>query len=168
MMRFGPWGAPPAYRPESLVSETVGGVPDPAKTETIAMFVSAVVGHFIVVLDLWLLELKYGPSPHRSSFVDPLDTYSGCLERAIATTLIFYAPNYLAAFVGGWIALKFALTWQRRKGGEGEGKEKEDQIIRRSFIALTGNVVSFAFAILVGVIFHPQALVVWSSSPIPL
>ena len=34
-------------------------------------------------------------------FLDPLDFWLAVLSRAVATTLILYAPRYLAAFIGG-------------------------------------------------------------------
>lgn len=127
----------------------------------IATALSAVIGHLIVALTLWLTEWWYRIK--RRSYFEPLDIWIGLLERAIATTLVFYAPMYLAPFIGGWVVLKFALAWQRERP-----TIETEEAITRSFISLSGNVMSFASAIVIGVLLHPQALDAWSSSLILL
>jgi hypothetical protein len=63
----------------------------------------------------------------------------GCVERAVATTLILYASgHYLPQFIGAWVTLKFAASWSRYKGI----KYAEGHII-----GLIGSVLSFGFAI---------------------
>lgn len=74
----------------------------------------------------------------------------GGTERAVATTLLIWAPKLLAGFVAGWVVLKVAANWQRQPGAEfGE----------RHLLALVGSVVSFTVAIVAGLIYRPQALV---------
>jgi hypothetical protein len=74
----------------------------------------------------------------------------GATERAVALTLVLLAPPYLASFIGGWVLLKFAIGWQREK--------HSDEVARGSFVALIGNVLSFAIAIAIGVYLNPDAL----------
>ena len=67
----------------------------------------------------------------------------------MATTLVVLAPSYLAPFVGGWIALKYAANWQ-----------KKDELHARenSLLALIGTFWSFAIAIAAGCFINPEAL----------
>lgn len=82
-------------------------------------------------------------------FWDPLDFWLGGTERAVATTLILYAPRYLAAFIGGWIALKFAANWKRHTG---------PKYGRPSLVFLIGNVLSFAAAIAATLYMRPDLI----------
>ena len=66
------------------------------------------------------------------------------------------APSYLPSFIGGWVLLKFAIGWQREKHG--------NQVAEQSFLALIGNVLSFAIAIAVGAFVNPHALQVWATT----
>jgi hypothetical protein len=92
---------------------------------------------------------------------EPLDLWLGGAERAIATTLVFYAPKYLVVFIGAWVALKLALGWQRRAGST----RVPEEVITRSLLSLAGSATSFAIAAVVGVLFHREALDAWSTSP---
>ena len=85
-----------------------------------------------------------------------LDLFVGSTERAVALTLVLYSPPYLAAFIGGWVVLKFAIGWQRRPEGEEVGQS--------SLLALIGNVLSFAISIAVGLYLNPGALAVWATA----
>jgi hypothetical protein len=67
--------------------------------------------------------------------------------------LVLWAPPYLPPFIDGWVLLKFAIGWQRQKYG--------DEVATGSFLALIGNVLSFAIAIGVGVVLNPAALDIW-------
>jgi hypothetical protein len=80
--------------------------------------------------------------------------YGGAVERLVALTLVLWAPPYLPSFIGGWVLLKFAIGWQR----EGYGGKDEDEVAKGRFLALIGNVLSFAIAIGVGVFLNPAAL----------
>jgi hypothetical protein len=102
-------------------------------------FVDAVCLYFI----RWLV-LKRGP------FIDGSVIIVGVTERAVALTLVLFAPPYLASFIGGWVLLKFAIGWQREK--------HSDEVAKGSFVALIGNVISFAIAIAIGVVLNPDAL----------
>jgi hypothetical protein len=66
-----------------------------------------------------------------------LDLWLGSAERIVATTLILFQPRYLAPFIGGWVALKFAANWR-------PPVDKDEPI---SQVSLVGSVVSFAVAI---------------------
>ena len=50
------------------------------------------------------------------------DLYVGIAERFVAIVLTVWCIPSLPAFIGGWIALKFAVNWKRRerknKGGD--------------------------------------------------
>ena len=126
----------------------------------IAVFLSVVIGHLILAPTMRGME-RWQRLKQRRVF-EPLDLWIGSLERATATTLVFYAPKYLAAFIGGWVVLKFALGWQRQGAGRARIPE---EVVTRSFLSLGGNVISFAIAIVVGVLAHPDALDAWSGSP---
>ncbi|MFZ0149120.1 MAG: hypothetical protein WBG18_23230 [Xanthobacteraceae bacterium] len=129
----------------------------------IATVISVVGGHLILIPTMGWMERWYRLKQRRR--FEPLDLWVGGLERAVATTLVFYAPKYLATFIGGWVVLKFALGWQRERAGRVHAPEV---VITRSFLALGGNVISFGIAVVVGVLFHPASLDVWSeASPIP-
>jgi formate/nitrite transporter FocA (FNT family) len=50
----------------------------------------------------------------------------GCVERAVATTLILYASgHYLPQFIGAWIAFKFAAGWSRYQGTKGPSTRRD-------------------------------------------
>ena len=55
-------------------------------------------------------------------------------ERAVATTLVAFAPSYLATFIGGWVALKFAANWKRQS-------DNDPASAQGSLLFLIGNVV---------------------------
>ena len=124
----------------------------------------ALGGHLIISPIMRSMERLLRLRPRR--LFEPLDLWVGGAERAVATTLVFYAPKYLAAFIGGWVVLKFALGWQRERAGT---LRVPEVVVTHSFLALGGNVISFAIAILIGVLLHPQSLNTWaeSSPPIP-
>jgi hypothetical protein len=90
----------------------------------------------------------------RPPFSDWPAFLGGAVERAVALTLVLLAPAYLPSFIGGWVLLKFAIGWQRQRNG--------DEVARGSFLALIGNVLSFAIAIWVGVLLNPKALEIWA------
>jgi hypothetical protein len=80
-----------------------------------------------------------------------LDLFVGSAERAVALTLVLWAPPNLATFIGGWVLLKFAIGWQRQPKG--------DAVVEQSsLLALIGNVLSFAIAIAVGLYLNRAAL----------
>jgi hypothetical protein len=97
----------------------------------------------------WLVLEK-----ERPPFSDWPACLGGVVERAVALTLVLYAPPYLPPFIGGWVLLKFAIGWQRQEYG--------DAVAKGSFLALIGSVLSFAIAIGVGVLLNPAALDIWA------
>jgi len=103
-----------------------------------------VVGNYAVAYFLFLLKWSLGLDTR--PIVERMASFIG--QRAVALTLFLLAPHYLAAFIGGWVLLKFALGWQRTPfvyklavGGQ---------------VALIGNVFSFAIAIAGGYYLHPE------------
>jgi hypothetical protein len=92
----------------------------------------------------WLVSLATDPFIEWSGFL------IGSIERAVALTLMIWAPRYLVTFVGGWVLLKFAIGWQRTP--------LNARIVRGSLLALIANVLSFAIAIAGGLYLNPAAL----------
>ena len=56
---------------------------------------------YVMLLIRWLVGLDIRPIIEWSGF------WIGFTERAVALTLVIWAPRYLATFIGGWILLKF-------------------------------------------------------------
>jgi len=89
-------------------------------------------------------------------FFKVIDLWVGGTERAVATTLVLFAPHYLPGFIGGWVVLKFAANWQRQPNEPG--------VAQKSLAALVGSIFSFAVAIGAGlycgpVLRHPAELI---------
>ena len=82
----------------------------------------------------------------------PVDFWVGTTERLVAMALLCHAPQYLAAFIGGWIALKFAANWKRLDN------KTDPTVAQGSLLSFVGNVVSFSFAIVVGAYLCPDGL----------
>ena len=111
-----------------------------------AYFLTCGVGWFAVACAMWVMR-RLVLKGSRPPFTDWAAFFGGATERAVALTLVLMAPSYLPAFIGGWVLLKFAIGWQREKNG--------DEVSEQSFLALIGNVMSFAIAIAIGVL--PQS-----------
>jgi hypothetical protein len=110
--------------------------------------VSVFGGWLVVGGVMYLVRRQIGyPRP----FYKPLDLWLGGVERAIATTLTIFAPNLLAAFVGGWVVLKMATNWQR---------SSEPNASQLGLAALIGSAFSFSVAIAVGLALYPASLAV--------
>jgi hypothetical protein len=107
-----------------------------------------IVGNYFVAFCMflmrWLVSLATDPFIEWSGFL------IGSIERAVALTLMIWAPRYLVTFVGGWVLLKFAIGWQRTP--------LNARIVRGSLLALIANVLSFAIAIAGGLYLNPAAL----------
>ncbi|MDT0506716.1 hypothetical protein [Novosphingobium sp. MMS21-SN21R] len=73
----------------------------------------------------------------------------GGTERAIATTLMIFAPEQLALFIGGWTAAKIAAGWSRLQGAE---------YTVGHLTALIGSAWSFAIAIGIGAWANPDSV----------
>lgn len=119
-----------------------------------AYFLACVVGWLAVACALYVMRwlvLK----ERRPPFIEWSAFLGGATERAVALTLVLTAPPYLPAFIGGWVLLKFAIGWQR---------STSDEVAEQSFLALIGNVISFAIAIAIGVLLNPKALEVWATA----
>ena len=115
-------------------------------------FVSLVVGYVIVGLCLYGMRKTALRGPFKiREFFKWLDLWVGCAERFVATTLLAFAPAYLAAFIGGWVGLKFAAGWHREKSSKGT-------ITQTRLLALVGSILSFVIAIAAGLIIKPDAL----------
>jgi hypothetical protein len=111
-------------------------------------FLVLVVGNYVVayimLLMRWLVALDTRPIIEWSGFL------IGLTERAVALTLVAWAPRYLAPFIAGWVLLKFAIGWQRTP--------LNPRIALGSVLALIANVVSFAIAIAGGLYLNDKAL----------
>jgi hypothetical protein len=79
-------------------------------TYVIAYFTACVGGYVIVGAYLYCVRRVLGM---KSKSFQLLDLLVGCTERAVALTLVLWAPPYVPTFIGGWVLLKFALGWQR-------------------------------------------------------
>jgi hypothetical protein len=102
----------------------------------------------------WLL-LQIRKHTKQKDKAHPLDFWIGATERTITTTLVIFAPPYVAPFIGAWVAFKIAANWQRLKNS--------DKTRKGTLIALVGNALSFSTAILCGLIVNPGALHVWAT-----
>jgi hypothetical protein len=112
-------------------------------------------GWLVVAVCLYVMRWLVLPELNWSKFSDWPAFFGGAVERAVALTLVLWAPPYLASFIGGWVLLKFAIGWQR--------EERSEAVAKGSFLALIGNVISFAIAIAGGVLLNPKALEIWAT-----
>jgi hypothetical protein len=115
-------------------------------------------GFFWVGACMWLMRKvvgdgEAGGDKYKSFRI--LDLLVGGTERLVATTLVWFAPTYLASFIGGWTALKFAANWKRQSSDD-------DWVSTGSLLFLIGSVLSFAVAIGSGLYLNPEALTVWA------
>jgi len=118
-----------------------------------AAFLISIIGGLIVVTAvIKLMRLTTG---HKDPAIEWSVVWVGTTERIVTTALVIWAPKYVASFIGAWMAMKLAANWQREKN------TKETRL--GTMLALVGNVVSFAVAILAGLIANPNALTVWQS-----
>src|SRR6478672_2706685 len=79
-----------------------------------AYVLSVIVGHFVAGEGMQLMRKVATPClPRKRKWID---VFLGSTERAIATTLVIGAPSQLSLFIGGWVALKMAVNWQRKAG----------------------------------------------------
>jgi hypothetical protein len=129
-----------------------------------AYLVVCLGGHYVVAaLMYWMRRITL----KLPRFWDWSVFFTGITERAVALTLVLFAPPYLASFIGG---LKFAANWKRRDPYKESTLAEEiqgtvvDQVAQGSMLFLIGNVLSFAIAIAVGVALNPKALDVWATA----
>jgi hypothetical protein len=123
-----------------------------------AYFDVCVLGWLAVAVCLYVMRWLVLRKGSRPPFSDWPAFLGGAVERAVALTLVLWAPPYLPSFIGGWVLLKFAIGWQR----EGYGGNDKDEVAKGRFLALIGNVLSFAIAIGVGVFLNRAALEIWA------
>jgi hypothetical protein len=76
----------------------------------VAYAISTIVGFGVIGLLLKLMRWTVNIDDRSFGW---LTFWVSGTERAAAMTLAFLAPKLLPAFIGGWIALKFAAGWQR-------------------------------------------------------
>ena len=117
----------------------------------IAYLVSTLGGYVITATVLYVISCTIGT---KRKFSKWLDFWLGTTERAVATTLVIWAPSLIAGFVGGWVTLKFAANWQR---------QPDDDARQRGLLFLIGNVISFSVAVGAGIFVHPESLSTWSN-----
>ena len=114
-----------------------------------AYIFSLFVAHLVIRQILrWIRKQTY-----QDDKAKPLDFYLGITERAVATSLVVWAPSYVGAFIGAWVAAKLAANWNWRGNTEAARQG--------TLTALIGNVISFAFAVGAGVFLNSDALSVW-------
>jgi hypothetical protein len=124
----------------------------------VAAYFDACIVRWLVVA-VCLYGMRWFVLKKKPVFFDLPAFLGGAVERAIALTLVLLAPPYLSPFIGSWVLLKFAIGWQR----EGYGGKGEDEVAKGRFLALIGNVLSFGWAIFVGVLLNPAALEIWAA-----
>jgi hypothetical protein len=125
-------------------------------TYVVAYLTVCVGGWFAVACCMYVMRWLTLPG-ERHKFTEWSVFFVGLTERAVALTLVIFAPPYLPSFIGAWVALKFALGWKRVDYGP--------PTATGSLLALIGNVLSFAVPIAVGVIFlNPDALHAWATA----
>ena len=110
---------------------------------TVNIYTATAFAYLLSILGGWLIAGTFVYFMRKSigkprPFFRWLDVWLGGAERFVATTLILFQPRYLAPFIGGWVALKFAANWQRRQ---------VDGVEQISQVSLVGSVISFAVAI---------------------
>jgi hypothetical protein len=115
--------------------------------------ISYVIAYFLSVFGGWLIAgicvyVMRKSIRRPREFFRWIDLWVGGTERAVATTLVLFAHSYLPAFIGGWIALKFAANWKRRNVGAGQA----------SLVFLVGSVISFAVAIGAALYMRPDLI----------
>src|SRR5215831_15395302 len=97
----------------------------------IAYLVACFAGHLVVAVLLY--GMRRATLKRRPEFSDLWELsvfFIGVTERAVALTLVLWAPPYLPTFIGGWVALKFALGWQREGyGGEDKGDAEKGRFL---------------------------------------
>lgn len=120
-----------------------------------AYLLACVGGWLVIAVCLYFMRWLVLEERSRPPFSDWSAFFGGVIERAVALTLVLLAPPYLASFIGGWVLLKFAIGWKREEFGA--------EVAKGSFLALMGNVFSFAVAIAIGVALNPAAIQVWAT-----
>jgi hypothetical protein len=92
---------------------------------------------------------RYWKRWRRDVFCSCLSLTVGATERAIAMALFIWAPSTLLAFIGGWMALKYAAGWHQIYGNRGR---------EETLIALIGSAWSLSIAVGAAYLIHPQSL----------
>jgi hypothetical protein len=122
-----------------------------------SLFGGGILARYAVIALKRSIDEKYDPKESRLAL---LDWSVGLAERAIVTTLVIWAPTTTVAFIGGWMALKFAANWDKR---EATGDFNAQQSMARHRLAgLVGSAISLAVAIAAGLSAHPQSLTAWA------
>ncbi len=94
-------------------------------------------------------EGKNIPSDPEDGRVARLDKALGFTERFVAVALIVVAPRQVGFFIAGWVVLKFAANWKRKRSSEPWEKIRD---ARFSLISLIGSAASFTIAVAVGLL----------------
>lgn len=115
-----------------------------------ALLLSIFVGHLAAGVAVWLLRIPYET---HNPLVNPLNVAVGGIERAVVTTLFVYAPSLLAGFIGGWMALKFAASWEN---------DGSDHLKDRRLVFIVGSAISLGVAVWMGYLAAPESLAQWA------
>lgn len=95
--------------------------------------------------------------------VSHIDWLMGVIERFILTVFVAFSLKNAIVAMGGWIALKLAAGWQRRK----IDRPYELFLIRLLTLnALMNSVISLCFAIFGGVVFGFGIVLITKKAPI--
>jgi len=114
----------------------------------IALYASSIIlGFGLVGFSLYLMRKKVLPRRKFRQSFGWMVFFVGATERFAATTLAAFAPAQLASFIAGWVALKYAVNWQKKP----DNKAREN-----SLFAIIGTVLSFAIAIGIGLAITPD------------
>jgi len=124
--------------------------------------------YLISIIGGWLIAglsvngLRYLIGWPRDEPFHRVDFMVGGTERLLATTFYLFAPKVLPGFIGAWIAFKLAANWHRRNPANFDRTKltrdisSEQAITYASFVALIGNVISFAIAIGAGMLIRME------------
>jgi hypothetical protein len=119
-------------------------------------FLVCIGGNYLVASCMYFMRGRVGLRGE-APFHEWMGVFIGITERAVALTLFLLAPRYLAAFIGGWVLLKFAIGWRRTP--------LNYKVALGSQVALIGSVLSFAIAIAGGYYLHPDTLAYFGVEP---
>lgn len=124
-----------------------------------------VVAYLFSTVGGWLIPSLIVPQMHRTSGITGttdnqlgdkrpyfrwLDVWGGFTERAIATTLVIWAPKVLPLYIGGWVVAKLAAGWSY--------SQTDQKFAPARVIALVGMAFSFSIAIAAGLWADPAAV----------
>jgi hypothetical protein len=116
------------------------------------LIVDTVIAYGITGAVLWVIRRTvFGRESGRLLSFKWMDFWLGSTERLTTTALVIWSPKNLPAFIGAWVALKFASNWKRQN-------LSDPRVFNSSLIFLIGSVISIDAAIVVGLRINHSAL----------